>query len=343
MNRLPSSGDDGQHREASTVDRWRDDVRALEAMGLRQPAGDRDGDEQPDQGHDVDEAPAAGAEVGERQRDHGDAGAESAGHRQHAHRVRARVARHLLGSDDGDEEVEGEAERPAERLGGDEHGNVGASAPAAAHDGAAKPTTTITRRRPTRSARSGDRQDEDDPGAHDRAGDADAGVADAEVVGGELDGLGEQRVDERRRHRRGGEQSEDARLPWRRAGRAAPTTGCGGPVDDRSAGSWPRRAIVQRIGRREQPAEPRQAEPIGRALLDRRAVASSPTTRSVVAERAGVLDEPAVAVGAFADEVVAWRARRAQRWRSGRPRPRDQTPVDRGPSRPEHTGGSGDL
>ena len=58
---------------------------------------------------------------------------------------------------------------------------------------------TMIRRRPMRSARNASGSAMTMPGAHDRAGDADAGVVDAEVVGREVDGLGEQRVDERRR------------------------------------------------------------------------------------------------------------------------------------------------
>ena len=115
-------------------------------------------------------------------------------------------------------------------------GNVGATAPAAATSGAAKPTATITRAPPDAVGEGGDRQDEDDAGAHDRAGDADAGVADAEVVGGELDGLREQRVDERRRHRRGGEQAEHAELTRRQPIGRCPRTGCGGRAADRSSG-----------------------------------------------------------------------------------------------------------
>ena len=58
MNRLPSTATAAEHGEAATVDRRGDDVAALEAFGLRQMAGDRDGDQQPDQRDDVDEAPA---------------------------------------------------------------------------------------------------------------------------------------------------------------------------------------------------------------------------------------------------------------------------------------------
>ena len=90
------------------------------------------------------------------------------------------------------------------------NGNVGASAPAAVTTGAATaigghdapPAHPVGER--------GDGQDEDDAGPHDRTGDADPGVADAEVVGREVDGLGEQRVDERRGHRGRREQPEHA-------------------------------------------------------------------------------------------------------------------------------------
>ena len=111
--------------EASTANRRRSSVRgdhvgALESARLRQPAGDVDGDDQPDQRDEVHQPPRAGGDVGERQRHHGHAGAEPAGHRQHADGVGPAVARHLLGGDDGDEEVERQPERPADRLRGDE-------------------------------------------------------------------------------------------------------------------------------------------------------------------------------------------------------------------------------
>ncbi len=62
-----------------------------------------------------------------------------------------------------------------------------------------------------------------------------AGVVDAEVVGGEVDGLGEQRVDERRAHRCRGEQTEHQQLGRRRAGPVAPTS----LIDDRLPGEDP--------------------------------------------------------------------------------------------------------
>ena len=77
-------GHGGEHGEAAAVEPWGDDVRALEAPGLGQPAGDVDGDDEPDEGDEVDESPRALGDVGQRQGHHGDAGAEPAGHGQHA-------------------------------------------------------------------------------------------------------------------------------------------------------------------------------------------------------------------------------------------------------------------
>ncbi len=85
--------------------------------------------------------------------------------------------------------------------------------------------------RPTRSASTANGTATMMPARTTAPGDAEADVADTEVVGGELGGLGEERVRERRRHRGGGEEAQDERLPlvdpigrrpprWCRSGRA---------------------------------------------------------------------------------------------------------------------------
>ena len=76
----------------------------------------------------------------------------------------------------------------------------GASAPSDASVGASHASSTIIRRRPSRSASIGERQREHDAAPDDHPGEPLALLADAEVVGGEVDGLGEQRVHERGRH-----------------------------------------------------------------------------------------------------------------------------------------------
>ena len=303
---VAENGDGSEQREAAAVDRRGDDVTALEALGLRQVAGDRDGYRQPDQRHDVDEAPPALAEIGEGQRRHGDAGAEPAGHRQHAHRVGARAARHLLGGDDCHEEVEGETERPPDRLGGHEDREGRGERSGSRHQRSGE-ADGDDHRPPSDAVGEGCQRDhEDDAGAHACPGDPDARVADTEVVGGELDGLGEQRVDERRGHRRGGEQAEHAELPGRQPVRRRPRWRA---VAERaitcrvvaSAGDRP----ADREG--EQPSEPRQDKPVGGSFLDRRAVTVAADQPFVLGERTGFLGEPAVAVGAFAHDVVARR------------------------------------
>ena len=127
----------------------------VEAAGLGQPPAGVDGDEQPHQRDHVDEAPGAVAEVGERQGHHRHPGAEPARHRHDAHRVGARVARHLLGCHHGDQEVEGEPERPADRLGDDEQRKRRRQMLRARCTTAPpRRRTVMTRRRPNRSASS---------------------------------------------------------------------------------------------------------------------------------------------------------------------------------------------
>ena len=299
-------GDDRQHGEAPPVERRRDHVRPLEALGLRQAPGDVDGDDQPDEGDEVDEAPRARRDVGQRQGHHGDPGAEPAGHRQHADGVGPAVAGHLLGGDDGDEEVEGQPERSADGLGGDEdrerRGEGSGGRDQGGGDGHRDhdPTTTDA------IGEHGERQDEDDPGPDDGPADADATIADAEVVGGEVDGLGEQRVDERRGHRRRGEQAEHGERSRVEAVRRGPPRGrrgvVVGGVGRRGATAGDRPAH----GQGEDPGEPRQRPAIGRRLPPPvTAVVRHPGQRAAVAgERPGGLVERAVVAGPFEDDVV---------------------------------------
>ncbi len=117
--------------------------------------------------------------------DHRDSRAEAGRHRQDADRVGPAVARHLLGGDDTDQEGEGDAHRARQGLGDDEdaerrgdraeHGQQGTE-PGDPHD------------HPASSDPVGDhgrREGDDDADADEGAGDADAGVVDAEIVRGE--------------------------------------------------------------------------------------------------------------------------------------------------------------
>ena len=101
------------------------------------------------------------------------------------------------------------------------------------------------------------RQREHDADAHDGAGHALAAVADAELVGGEVDRLGEQRVDEAARQRAAASRPRTSDLAVRRAGRAAPTTAAAGSVA--GGGRWRR---VRRTSGANSPTEPRHAEPV---------------------------------------------------------------------------------
>ena len=71
-------------------------------------------------------------------------------------------------------------------------GKFGASAPSAVTIGADQAMVADHAPAADTVGEEGERQGDDDPGPHDGAGDAEPEVADAEVVGGELRGLGEQ-------------------------------------------------------------------------------------------------------------------------------------------------------
>ena len=184
----------------------------------------------------------------------------------------------------------------------------------------------MTLRRADSVGEHGHRQDEHDPCADDCSGDADAGVANTKVVGGELDGLGEQRVDERGGHRRRREQAEHAEL--------ARCQSIGGSPGRSSVGErcFARRVVTtpgdrpaDRQG--EQPTEPRQLESVGRALLDRRSARVEAHRALVVQERAALLDESPIAGAAFTNNVVTWRQDVLGGSAAYRPRTGDARPV----------------
>ena len=177
-------------------------------------------------GQQVDQPPAVCCRESARRRaSDGDAGAEPAGHRQHAERVGAAAARHLLGGDDADEQRQREAERAADRLGGDEHPEVRRQPRRAGrHSGASQAVTTIIRRRPQRSARIANGMAITTPSRTITPPTPWPLLSMPKLVGREVGGLGEQRVGERGRQSRPRRAGRAART-WRAsAGRAAPTT-----------------------------------------------------------------------------------------------------------------------
>ena len=166
-------------------------------------------------------------EVGEPQGGYGDAGTEPTCQRQHAERVGAAAARHLLGRDDADQQSEGQADgRPMVCVPTSTQ-KFGAIAPSAHHSGASHAVRTIicVGRDGRRSIANGNGDHDAEP--HDHAADALRSLVDAEAVGGETGRLGEQRVGERGRHRRRGEQTQGRDVARRQAvGRRPPRHRC---------------------------------------------------------------------------------------------------------------------
>ena len=196
----------------------------------------------------IDVAPSALADVGESERHHGHAGTEPGCHGQDADGVRAAVAWHLLGGDHADQERQRDPHRPGEGLGRDERDEARReraeqreqwAEPGDRHDHASSADSVGDDRRGKR---------DQDPGAYDSTCDSDAGVADTEVVRGEVDRLGEERVDERSAHRCSGEQTDDQQLGrieairWRPP--AAVRPGAGEDTSHRERNSQPNHGIV---------------------------------------------------------------------------------------------------
>ncbi len=204
-NRRRSSG--GGLRGRSTRSRFVD-----ESAGLGESSRQVERNDAPDDRDEIDVSPAARSDVGQSERHHGDPGAETGSHGEDADRICPAVARHLLRRDDPDDEGEGDPHRATDRLSRHEQ-------PEARSD--------RTEQRQQRGQPGHDHQDlaaadpigddgcrkgEHDAGAHDRTGIAFRRLADAEIVGGESDRLGEDRVDERSRHRRSGEEADHEEL-----------------------------------------------------------------------------------------------------------------------------------
>ena len=254
-----------------------------EALRLRQATGEVGGHDQPHERDDVHQAPPARAEIGEPERHHTDAGTEAARHGQDAHGVGPRVAWHLLRRGDGDQEIECQPQGPPDGLARRQHGEGRGERAERGAQRCGERGELDHPSPPDPVGEQDDRQREQDPGPHDGAGDALAAVADAEVLGGEVDRLGEQRVDEGRTQRGRRQQAQDHDLAVLEPVRRRPP---------RLQAGWVarRRAVAQAASheRGERPPEPRQTDPVLRHLVDR-STAHGDEPALVVSERTVVL------------------------------------------------------
>jgi hypothetical protein len=97
---------------------------ADESLGFGKASGEVDRDRQPDQCNHIDPTPSRITKVGKRQGCHGNTGTQPVGEGEKANRMRPRVARHLFGRNHGDQEINGESQRPPDGLRGDEQAEI---------------------------------------------------------------------------------------------------------------------------------------------------------------------------------------------------------------------------
>ncbi len=191
-----SEGHRGHQRQPTALQRRCDAVLGGEPACFAEVAHQHHRHGNPHQREQVHEAPTLRPEVGELQRRHGHAGPQAGRQCEHAERVGAAVARHLLGGGHAGQQRQGDAHRPAECLRCGEHPEVGSDCPDRAHGGG-EPGGEHDGAPASQSVghhREGQREHHSE--THHGASHALPVVIDAEVVGGERDRLGEQRVGE---------------------------------------------------------------------------------------------------------------------------------------------------